>query len=100
MVPIFGVAVLGLKAATVAVKVTDCPNTILAGAGASTVVCVLALLTTKLRVPALVLNVGSPEYTAVIVWLPTAKVAVGGKLANPFVTLTVPSSVPVAAEPS
>src|SRR3989442_15990298 len=96
----FGVAALGLKAATVAVKVTDCPKIMLAGDGASTVVWVLALLTTKLRVPALVLNVGSPEYTAVMVWLPTGKAGVGGKVATPFVTLTVPSSVPVAAEPS
>src|SRR5437667_6080059 len=66
----------GATGVTVAVKVTDWPNT--EGlAEALTVVVVLALLTVCVRFgEVLVRKLPSPLYTAVIVWLPTERVAV------------------------
>jgi hypothetical protein len=64
----------GAVAVTTAVKMIACPYT--AGlADEVTVVVVLALLTVcpPVRVPVLTLKLPSPEYSAVIAWLPTER---------------------------
>jgi len=94
-----GLPAPGAIAATVAVKVTDCPNT--DGFGAEvTLVVVLALLTTWLTVPELLpVKFVSPTYEATMGCVATAKVEVtyvATRLAlRVAVTLVVPSNVKV-----
>src|SRR5947209_1787208 len=81
-----GVPEPGELAVTVAVKVTDWPNTEVAG-DALTAVAVPSLLTVSLAVPELVVKLPSPLYEAEIVWLPTLSAEVL-RLAVPPLRLT------------
>ena len=94
----------GETAPTVAVKVTDSPNT--EGVVEANVVVVLALLTTWLTAElVLVTKLESPEYSAVMLFEPTASDAMDKVAApdvrvpvpmmlEPFLKVTVPEAVP------
>ena len=98
----------GETAPTVAVKVTDSPNT--EGVVEANVVVVLALLTTWLTAElVLVTKLESPEYSAVMLFEATAsdamdKVAVPDvrvpvpMMVEPFLKVTVPEAVPAPGE--
>ena len=81
----------GAAAETVAVNVTDCPNT-MGFADEVTAVVVLSLLTVCVRgADVLPAKLASPPYTAVIEWVPTVSAVVANvAIAEPF-SVPVPS---------
>src|SRR5262249_61580713 len=87
-----GVPAPGATAATVAVKVTDCPNTV-GFVADTTVALLLALLTVCGSVVEMLLEkLVSPPKATVIAWLATARAAVL-KVAVPLASVAVPKVV-------
>src|SRR5262249_25073599 len=101
-----GVPVAGATAVTVAVKVTDWPNTTGLADEVSAVLLLLAAFTVSVRVPeVLVAKFVSPPKAAVIAWLPTVRAAVANvavpplrvavpRVVVPSLKVTVPVGVP------